>query len=597
MVGGGSSGVGPSGAGLSGMANVPSGDVPPDPLAAIQQTLAQLLGRMDNFEERLANNNNPPSHHVRHVEVPVNPPEEDLNARTMYVKDMKPEDVGFFYPDMDGDEPVKQIGRDMFYKDVNVFVDRVRDVVKYRGEKLVKSNLQACLRGTALTWFTSGMSELEKSMISEASLENGWLKGLLDRFRPSPSAALLKLDRMHYGFNDVNTKPIGQFAQDVIRYARAARMEDPFNQLLCLWNRIDARLRVTLTKPTEQTSVGAFLKELDDQQQEWEDLVRTTNRHDSRMRGNAPQNQSHGNQGPRNQGYPQGRYDDRSINRDYRDNRFRNADNAQRHPPPSFQNRWQSNWQQNSWQPSSQWQPHRDWQQRPYQGGQTQYGSQSQPQPSNQGVNNRQPWNQRNDRLGQSQQYGNRQNQNTNYRNANYSQQDARSSDSDRPGNRSGRYRNNAYIAMTDPTLPDGVNNPIPEQYTGPNIYGPPGGRSSAGPPDYPYGPEYQYVENDPYGDHDQYDDNYEYDDPGDESNAYYEDYGNAYTAEYVEDDYTKTPGTVPVTTQDDASFVPCNNCNMILSLCQIDMTKKSQTSRQMVLSCSLLNLLPRKSV
>jgi hypothetical protein len=56
---------------------------------------------------------------------------------------------------MDDDVAIKQTGNATYYKDVNIFVDQMRDIISYKGEDLVKANIQACLRGAALNWFTA----------------------------------------------------------------------------------------------------------------------------------------------------------------------------------------------------------------------------------------------------------------------------------------------------------------------------------------------------------------------------------------------------------------------------------------------------------
>lgn len=56
---------------------------------------------------------------------------------------------------MTDDVSVKQQHNSTYYKDVNMFVDRIRDIIAYKGEPMVKANIQACLRGAALHWFTS----------------------------------------------------------------------------------------------------------------------------------------------------------------------------------------------------------------------------------------------------------------------------------------------------------------------------------------------------------------------------------------------------------------------------------------------------------
>ena len=64
------------------------------------------------------------------------------------------------------------------YNDVNVFCDRIVDVISYKGEAVVKANIQACLRGAVLTWFTSELSEVDKAELRAKPIQEGWLSSL-----------------------------------------------------------------------------------------------------------------------------------------------------------------------------------------------------------------------------------------------------------------------------------------------------------------------------------------------------------------------------------------------------------------------------------
>lgn len=47
-------------------------------------------------------------------------------------------------------------GKDVYYRSVHLFIERVKDSILTKGEELVRTNLNTCLRGTALIWYTQG---------------------------------------------------------------------------------------------------------------------------------------------------------------------------------------------------------------------------------------------------------------------------------------------------------------------------------------------------------------------------------------------------------------------------------------------------------
>ena len=70
------------------------------------------------------------------------------------------EDLGYFNPDLSdpADSPVKSLQNHTYYRDVCVFVERLEDLQAIKGEDLVRNNIHASLRGSALDWYTVELS-------------------------------------------------------------------------------------------------------------------------------------------------------------------------------------------------------------------------------------------------------------------------------------------------------------------------------------------------------------------------------------------------------------------------------------------------------
>jgi hypothetical protein len=78
------------------------------------------------------------------------------------------EEIRFFFPDLHssyGPSDIVTIGKDSFYRNASVFLDRVDDIVKLRGGDIVRTNLPSCLCGAALQWYTTELSDLEKQSL------------------------------------------------------------------------------------------------------------------------------------------------------------------------------------------------------------------------------------------------------------------------------------------------------------------------------------------------------------------------------------------------------------------------------------------------
>ena len=80
----------------------------------------------------------------------------------------KYEDIGLFDPDKtsktEKDEGgILQIGRDLYFTDVLLFTEKIRDMAMSRGAEPVRTLIPSCLRGSASLWYNSELTELEKA--------------------------------------------------------------------------------------------------------------------------------------------------------------------------------------------------------------------------------------------------------------------------------------------------------------------------------------------------------------------------------------------------------------------------------------------------
>ncbi|KAL4982568.1 hypothetical protein BDW68DRAFT_182429 [Aspergillus falconensis] len=203
---------------------------------------------------------------------------------------------------MPDDVAVKQQNNAIYYKDVNIFCDRIRGIIDYKCEEIVKSNIQACLQGAALSWFTSQLTDLEKVALRTATLEVGWLSSLSKRFKPNPQQALQKLNALSYGYKDVQEGKTPQsFAEEVICLCQATEITSSYNQMSQIWTHLEAPLQRDVPLPKPTTSLAEFLQDLEERQFVWQNITANFEKrknHHSNNRGPRNQSQSRGMYGP-----------------------------------------------------------------------------------------------------------------------------------------------------------------------------------------------------------------------------------------------------------------------------------------------------------
>ncbi|KAJ9405571.1 hypothetical protein DTO045G8_6601 [Paecilomyces variotii] len=187
------------------------------------------------------------------------------------------DDLGYFFPDLKdddcvGDGPVVTLGSHTHYRDVLVFIDRIKDMATDKGELTVRTRVHASLRGAALQWFTAELTQFEKDSLRQLPIEQGWIPLLSKRFKKNAATAMQELSQLSYSMLDVREGRTPQgFVQSVIRLAQASGTGSTYSQILLAWNKLDPDLKQNVRIPTENTSLGDFILELEGAYTVWQE--------------------------------------------------------------------------------------------------------------------------------------------------------------------------------------------------------------------------------------------------------------------------------------------------------------------------------------
>ncbi len=183
-------------------------------------------------------------------------------------------DIGFFDPHLDksyGEGDIVTQGSDVYYRNVMLFVERVKDLAAIKGPAIVRTNLNTCLRGDAQTWYIETLSNLER--IGLRAGENGvdeWCSALVSRWKEPTGVALEKLTSEKYTLQDArNRREPAQYVHAVIRHAKGANIDSVANQLTFVRQGIAPELRVFIDPPTPTTTVSEYVKVLEAKKDAW----------------------------------------------------------------------------------------------------------------------------------------------------------------------------------------------------------------------------------------------------------------------------------------------------------------------------------------
>ena len=161
------------------------------------------------------------------------------------------EELGYFQPDLSINDTNPEgeyitVGRDTIFRNVDAFVQRVKDIAGIKGHEGIRNNLYLCLRGAAARWWTYELSDIDKLAIRHdvtPQLQQ-WTTRLLARFRPRLSQATRENSQLTFLISDIIAgKPVLTYFQSKLLKARAAGYESEQSQLMQVYMGLDVSLK------------------------------------------------------------------------------------------------------------------------------------------------------------------------------------------------------------------------------------------------------------------------------------------------------------------------------------------------------------------
>ena len=96
-----------------------------------------------------------------------------------------------------------------------------------------------------------------------------WEKYLVKEFRESPAKVMEGFVKESYSMtNAQHEREPREYAQKIIRLGKSTELS-VFNQLLQIWNGLDVDFQLHVNKPTNDTKLSDFLRDLDDRKHSW----------------------------------------------------------------------------------------------------------------------------------------------------------------------------------------------------------------------------------------------------------------------------------------------------------------------------------------
>lgn len=194
---------------------------------------------------------------------------------------LRAEEVGYFDPEYQQEHglngsngPVVNAGKHVFYKDVYIFTNRLKDLAVQRGEEDTKAVVSSCFRGSALMWYSMELTDLERDLLRDNTTNlDRWCTTLIKRFKTRTAVALSQMVGQMYSLNDMRHTTPRAFIQQMLHLAKSAELHSTHNQLTMIWNQFAVNLRIHIPEPQASTTIGQFIEQVDSKTAIWYEMA------------------------------------------------------------------------------------------------------------------------------------------------------------------------------------------------------------------------------------------------------------------------------------------------------------------------------------
>ena len=155
-----------------------------------------------------------------------------------------------------------------------LFVQRLQNLVTFKGAALVKANIATFLQSSALEWYTSELSDFDRDALNNDSGVKSWINTLFYRFKVPTSVAFGLLIDETYSLNDARTQqPSAQYVCAIMRHGIGCNIVNVANQLFFAYQGLARELRVFVLPPTKSTKAADFIRTLKKKQEIWHKMM------------------------------------------------------------------------------------------------------------------------------------------------------------------------------------------------------------------------------------------------------------------------------------------------------------------------------------
>ena len=169
---------------------------------------------------------------------------------------------------------MKHTGKDIYFRNIHLFLDRVKDMTIIHDDQFIRENLFICLKSAALQWYIFELSTETKELLRYEQNLKYWTDQLLKRFKKSSNVFIITILKERYTMNDVRRRrKFREYAFIILRAAKSTDMKFVTNQIAIIYNELDFEFQQNFIKFENVSSLNTFLREINDFKHIWWSLI------------------------------------------------------------------------------------------------------------------------------------------------------------------------------------------------------------------------------------------------------------------------------------------------------------------------------------
>ncbi len=132
--------------------------------------------------------------------------------------------------------------KNTYFKNVHLFLERVKNVARMKNATQIRKNLFTCLRKLVLQWYTFELSENIKNLLRFEDEVEFWKKKLFKRFKKFVNVIMTFLIKKKYTMKNARRrKKSREYAEVILRAAKSANLTSKIYQVFLIYNDIDVK--------------------------------------------------------------------------------------------------------------------------------------------------------------------------------------------------------------------------------------------------------------------------------------------------------------------------------------------------------------------